>query len=668
MIVENQFQEAVEHLVLDNDSPIREATGLLKDGATLSFLGPAASLLVRKESEGFTIGDPGDETAHFDFTFIEEEALYRLRDTSSEGSFGNVLKSLLSEGKIKVGVLGELADALDVGIGYFMLNLGIVDLPPGYPESLRSSALKDVAFTEILDIDYLQELIDSLAKVIGVRLWIMDMNCIPVAVSDSGGEHCKLIVNSLTGALRCYASAIDSMARLKEALVPQVRKCHAGFICFDVPLMLNGEMVGMVTGDASLSESASPEAYASLAGELDVNADELISSLSDISCLSMDEINLILSVVSAVAKVVMETSTKQFMLAEKIKELTGLHEVSSLVTRPLNDDLEDTYRKIADEVGSLKKGSYCRLSLDRNGRKRVFEAGQADCPEQIKRIRFRKDIKVGKKKMGSIELMIPRMIDAEDTPLDDHFFESLASQIALATQNSNLYRELREKNEELRALLHAITQIQENERASLARDLHDDTGQNLNNALLHLEMVLKDDGIADRNREHLDRAADALSTVIEQLQDMSVRLHPSLLDDLGLVEALTDLLRRLDSEHPVHFSLEICGGERPLSSETKISIYRIIQEALSNIVQHSGAKRATIYLGYELDGVDIIVADDGEGLKDHKGKRKLHLGLASMRERCEQMGGKFSFIPSPDGTLVTVQLPQTVFEDARLGS
>ncbi len=667
MMSKSQFKTFVKNLFLEPDSPMQKAGGSLKKGTILRFCSPGQSVTIQRAEDRLQIVRAEGVKPDWEFQFNEDDDLYGLAEANNREAIGPALLSLWSEGRLKAVPSGDFNSILDQGIAPFLLSLGVLNLPAGFSESTMSSSLKDIAFTEILDVHYMQSLIDSISETIGFKIWITDMNCFPVAVSSKGGEYCKLIAGSFTGGIRCYYSAVDSLVQLKETMTLQVRKCHAGFWCFDVPLTLNGEMVGMITGDACLDENFSPDEYATLAKELDIDVDELMSSLAGIGSYNENQLQIFLSGAYAIGKVVSEMSIKQYMLSEKVKELTGLHEVSSLVTRPLPENLDEVYQKIADKVGSLKKGGYCRLSIKRDGCLKVFEGGTKDFPEHLERQQWTKDIRIGRKKMGSIELAMPQVVDPENALLDDHFFASLTSQLSLSMQNSDLFGELREKNEELRLLLRAITQVQEKERASLARDLHDDTGQNLTNALLHLDLVLKDDRLTDRHRHQLDFAAEAISTVIEQLRDLSVRLHPLLLDDLGLIEALADFLQRMNSEHGIQFSMDVYGQEKPISSEAKINIYRIVQEALSNVVQHAEADEATLYLEYEQDGMSIIIADNGKGRRKPQGERRLHLGLASMRERCEQIGGTFNFLSNTTGTLVTLQLPHTVYVDVNDG-
>ncbi len=548
-------------------------------------------------------------------------------------------------------------------MGPWLQTLGILTPPTGYPELISSLRLKDIAFTEILDVNYIQELVDDLARVIDVRLWVLDMNSIPIAVSATGGEHCKLIINSLEGVQRCYCSAIGGVAELKKTLAPRVRRCHAGFICMDAPLILNGEMVGIITGDASLPESPEPEVYRTLAQELEIDAEQLVASLSRVRRLNLDEIEFILSVVNAMGQVVTEMSFKQYMLSEKVRELSGLNRISSLLSNHLSNDLDGVYGRVAEEVAALKEGMHCELELNMGGKRRTFRSngqdGRKNGPGELC-----VEIKDGKRKQGKIFLDRPGGLDAAP-PGDDHFLESVGSQISMALQNSELYDKLKRKNRDLRKLLRAVNEVQEDERASIARDLHDDTGQQLTNALLNLEMALGETRATAKNRRHMQSAVASIAAVLEQLHDLSVRLRPPLLDDLGLTEALGNLVRRMTAEYPISFRMEVNGREADLSAEMQLNMYRIVQEALSNIVKHSQAKEAVVHFTYHEGGIDLLISDNGRGCGSGNGEDHVQLGLVNMRERSEQMGGAFNFMSGPSGTTVAVHIPLGPAEAAK---
>ncbi len=653
-----KLEEVLRFLLNDEASPIREANTFLKDGASFRFSTQGFAGVRVKLHGRFREAPEGDFVPHIDFQVPEVEDFLALRQITDPRAFGQRIQELQGAGRLHIQVLHPFIESWDIGLGPWLQTIGILTPPRDYPDLIRSLKLKDIAFTEILDVNYIQELVDELARIVDIRLWVLDMDSIPIAVSSTGGEHCRLIINSLEGVQRCYCSAIEGIAELKKSLTPRVRKCHAGFICMDAPLILNGEMVGIITGDASLPESPEPEVYRALAKELEIDAEQLVKSLSKVRRLNLDEIEFILSVVNAMGQVVTEMSFNQYMLAEKVKELSGLNRISSLLSNHLSSDLDGVYGRVAEEIAALKQGMHCELELNLGGRRRTFASSNGREGDGKETEALCIEIKDGKRKQGKIYLDRPGGLD--NVPAgDDHFLESVGSQISMALQNSQLYEELKRKNRDLRKLLRALNEVQEKERASIARDLHDDTGQQLTNALLNLEMALAETRSTAKNRRHLDSAVASITAVLEQLHDISVRLHPPVLDDLGLTEALGNLLRRMNSEYPISFRMEVHGQEAELSAEMQLNMYRIVQEALSNIVKHSEAREAVVHFTYHDGGIDLLVSDNGKGCGKNAGtcEDHVHLGLVNMRERSEQMGGSFHFMTGPSGTTVAVHIP-----------
>lgn len=519
------------------ESPIREPIETLKDGAALRVTAPGRSIVLEKIDGIFTPVDKDDVKPHLEMAFADLDALRELLMLGDPVTVGDRMMEIANDGGIRIRTLRPFVELLEKGLGFFLEAIGVLRPPLGYPELISPLRLREIAFTEILDVKYLQGLVDELALMTGVRLWILDLNAMPIVVSTTAGEHCKLLIDSLRGVTRCYDSAMGALAELKKAMTPKVRICHAGFVCFDAPLILANEMVGMISGDASLTETPDREAYRKLAEELEIDPEPLLESLNHVRYVKIEEVGFLLSVVNVISRVVTEMSFKQYMF-------------------------------------------------------------------------------------------------------------------------SDLSQELRRKNIELKALFQAMTGIQEKEKAAVARDLHDDTGQNLTNALVNLEMALSENGCTDAVNKQIKSASDSISAVLKQLHDLSASLHPPIIDDLGLTEALRNLLRRMNADHAIDFKLITGGEEGNLPYEVKINLYRIAQEALSNIIRHSGAKQAIVYFHILDDAVDLLIMDDGMGFPEATPADDLvHLGLVNMRERSEQIGGTFECPPTNRGVAIVVRVP-----------
>ncbi len=657
----DQLKATLRWLFMDPASPLADAVATLKEGASFSFQAPDFLEVVARRGDRIVFVPEGRRHPHVDFDFAEAQDALALRDVQTDAGLGHRIMKLAAEGRLRITTVRPFIESLEAGVGLFLQGIEILPPPEGYPQLVSSLKLKDIAFTEILDVGYLQELVDELARIIDVRLWVLDMDSIPQAVSSTGGEHCKLIINSLEGVMRCYDSAIMGIAELKKTLEPRVRICHAGFICFDAPLMLNGEMVGVITGDASLPSSPEPEVYRALAQELAVDPDALVASLAKVRHLNLAEIEFISSVVNAIGRVVTELSFKHYLLGGKLKELSILNRISSLLSARVTDDLSGVYEKVTQEVATLQDGVGCELEVQAQRERRRFVSGDGNGSEGLLTV----DIREGKKRRGSISLNSKSGTEFLGSLRDSAFLESVGSQISMAMQNSALYTELKQKNEELRLLFQSSTEIQERERAAISRDLHDDTGQNLTNALLNMEMALSGSRVGSaKSRKHIQSAMVSISTVLEQLHDLTVQLHPPVLEDLGLTLAINNLARRMNAEYPIEFKMQVNGEEIPLPYDVKINLYRIVQEALTNVIKHSGADEALIHFSFNEAGIDLLVTDNGcaGGITSRNGNASL--GLLNMRERSEQMGGSFAIHSGTTGTTVAVHVPADKVADS----
>jgi signal transduction histidine kinase len=225
--------------------------------------------------------------------------------------------------------------------------------------------------------------------------------------------------------------------------------------------------------------------------------------------------------------------------------------------------------------------------------------------------------------------------------------ETLAARAAIAVNQSEQVS---------RDVVRRVVEAQELERARLARELHDETGQALTSILLGLKPLERATG-ADEIREAV---ASVRELVVETLQDvrrLAVELRPTALDDFGLeaaVERLTDGFRE-QSGLQVELELQL-GGER-LPPEAETALYRVIQEAFTNVVKHSGASRVSVLLQRKEGAALAVVEDDGTGF-DPAETREDALGLAGMRERVALAGGRLRIESSSGaGTTLVAEVP-----------
>jgi signal transduction histidine kinase len=213
---------------------------------------------------------------------------------------------------------------------------------------------------------------------------------------------------------------------------------------------------------------------------------------------------------------------------------------------------------------------------------------------------------------------------------------------------------------DLQRLSAQLITAQEDERRTIARELHDEVGQVLTAIKMELSVAQRAiDGGGIPGRPLL-AAQTITDTALQSVRDLSRLLHPSLLDDLGLPAAARAHTQRFGARHGIRVDLQVHGMDERLEPRLEAAIYRIIQESLTNIARHAGVSTCRIRLTRHGERLQLLVEDEGRGfdprVRDVTGTRGL--GLIGMRERATQLGGRFSLDSEPGrGTRVSVDVP-----------
>jgi two-component system sensor histidine kinase UhpB len=218
------------------------------------------------------------------------------------------------------------------------------------------------------------------------------------------------------------------------------------------------------------------------------------------------------------------------------------------------------------------------------------------------------------------------------------------------------FRRMLERLEaERRRASSAALDAQEQERARVARDLHDEVNQSLTGLLLRLEAARAHapPELADELAQTKALANQAMS----ELLDLARQLRPTALDDLGLTAALASHVQELGERFGIEASFESEGSFVDLPEDVQLVVYRVAQEALSNAAQHSGATKVRVRLIRDREGAELTVSDDGRGFSfDEAG---VGLGLGGMRERALLVGGELRIESRPElGTRVSLRVRQ----------
>lgn len=213
--------------------------------------------------------------------------------------------------------------------------------------------------------------------------------------------------------------------------------------------------------------------------------------------------------------------------------------------------------------------------------------------------------------------------------------------------------------ERVRSLSRQVLVAQERERRRIARELHDETAQSLTSLLIGLRMLEKSGNAAELTARIAELRAQTGRT-LEEVRKLAVDLRPSILDDLGLAAALQGHTDDLARRTQLAIDFRATGLDERLPDEVEVVVYRIVQEALTNVVKHANANRVEVVVCREDGRVSASVIDDGAGfnLESMRHSRERGLGLFGMQERVGLVGGSFQVTTQPgQGTGIVITIP-----------
>jgi PAS domain S-box-containing protein len=227
-------------------------------------------------------------------------------------------------------------------------------------------------------------------------------------------------------------------------------------------------------------------------------------------------------------------------------------------------------------------------------------------------------------------------------------------------ERERLLQQVMTSRRRLQLLSQRLVRAQEEERRLIARELHDEIGQSLTVAKIHLQSA-KESRDQSTVSQRLNEAVYTLEVALQQVRSLSLDLRPSLLDDLGLLPTLHWYLDRWAEQTGVLIRLEADPIERRFHPDLEISCYRIVQEALTNVIRHAQAQQVTVEIRDIGDELHLIIHDDGVGfdVQDalEQTARGGSLGLLGMQERVQSVGGEIQFESAPGkGTEIRVRL------------
>ncbi len=216
--------------------------------------------------------------------------------------------------------------------------------------------------------------------------------------------------------------------------------------------------------------------------------------------------------------------------------------------------------------------------------------------------------------------------------------------------------------EQARTLSSRLLEVQEEERRNIARELHDQIGQSLTALKLMLTKAMRTTG--SDTGPVLNEAQSVVSELIQQVREMALKLRPSMLDDIGLLPTLDWHFQRYTAQTQVKVHFRHNCQEENFRPDINTAVYRIVQEALTNVARHARVKEVNVVIQASPKSVYLKIEDHGCGFEWSRIAKKACIGLSGMRERAELSGGKLTISTSPgNGTCITAEIPTTPITD-----
>ena len=238
----------------------------------------------------------------------------------------------------------------------------------------------------------------------------------------------------------------------------------------------------------------------------------------------------------------------------------------------------------------------------------------------------------------------------------------ISEQVARITaENARLLDRLIETERRFRRISRGVLRVQEEERAKISRDLHDGIGQSLTALKIQLELMEQEAGKAQPAlAPRIGAARELAESCLSEVREMARLLRPQMLDDLGLEPTLRWLARTVEERTGVAVALDLALGDS-VDPDAETLVFRLVQEALTNIVKHAGVRHARVRVKAAAGSILLAVEDEGAGFdaasvlagtEEEKG-----FGVRAMRDRVQSFNGRFQIESSPGRTVLEAEIP-----------
>lgn len=246
-----------------------------------------------------------------------------------------------------------------------------------------------------------------------------------------------------------------------------------------------------------------------------------------------------------------------------------------------------------------------------------------------------------------------RWWSVESVKLSEKSFLSFTQDI---TEKKRVDEELQSSLEQLHQLTQYIEKVREEERMAISRELHDDLGQALTAVRIDLG-IIKQMISDDKAILKINEVSKLVKNTIITVQRLTAKLRPQIIDDLGLEAAIEWYTKEFAQRNKIDVYLHL-DSARTISPDASLTVFRIMQESLTNISRHAKASRADIWLRNNGDKVIFVISDDGIGITEDQIRSKKSFGIIGMKERAASLGGSFEIYPGKEkGTEIKISVP-----------
>lgn len=354
------------------------------------------------------------------------------------------------------------------------------------------------------------------------------------------------------------------------------------------------------------------------------------------------------------------------------RELTLLNSISANITT--FDELREVLDKfVADLVTELSLNSALIQIKIENNHETFFNSkerclleledkqdGDCNCHGDTGKVNNSFPLILKEQTVGKIQICSAKELD----PYSVKILSSIGNQLSVTIENIQLWQEIKKKEKVRKMLLGKVMTVQEEERKRIARELHDETSHSLSSILLGLK-VLQEVTDEEQRQKEISNLRELAHHTIEEVHELAWQLRPSILDKFGLKVAIERYTAEFKKKYPVEFDLILEGIDKErLSSEVETAIFRVVQEALTNILKYAKAKSVSVIIMKNSHMISVIIEDDGVGFNVesvlNKDPSKYNLGIRGMQERVSILGGTLNIeSETGEGTAVMVKLPLT---------